>query len=76
MVAEEVAVAVATEKKARSTVTEVAAQPAFKPKKGTVLPAKRRLVKRMVFDFIVQSIFSCFTVETAEHKSIRQLKNS
>ncbi|KZV23184.1 hypothetical protein F511_05023 [Dorcoceras hygrometricum] len=29
----------------------------FKPKKGSVFPAKRRSVKRMMFDSIIESIF-------------------
>ncbi|KAK7850710.1 hypothetical protein CFP56_043813 [Quercus suber] len=33
--------------------------PGFKPKSGGVIPAKKRLVKRMVFDCIAQWI-SCF----------------
>ncbi|CAA2991980.1 Hypothetical predicted protein [Olea europaea subsp. europaea] len=32
----------------------------FKLKKGSVFPAKRRSVKKMIFDDIVHSIFSCF----------------
>ncbi|KAG7941125.1 hypothetical protein I3843_16G023000 [Carya illinoinensis] len=35
-------------------------QPCFTPKKGSVIPAKRRLVKRMMFDSIVQIITSLF----------------
>ncbi|XP_059455776.1 uncharacterized protein LOC132185968 [Corylus avellana] len=31
-------------------------QPRFKPKVGSVIPAKRRLVKRMMFDWFVRSI--------------------
>ncbi|KAE8100512.1 hypothetical protein FH972_018407 [Carpinus fangiana] len=31
-------------------------QPWFKPKHGSVIPAKRRSVKRMMFDWLVQSI--------------------
>jgi len=32
----------------------------FKPKKGGVMPPKRKLVKKMVFDSIVASIVSMF----------------
>lgn len=32
----------------------------FKPKKGSVYPAKRRLVKKMIFDEIVHFLLSCF----------------
>ena len=32
----------------------------FKPKKGGVIPPKRKLVKKMVFDSIVASIVSLF----------------
>lgn len=30
----------------------------FKPKKGSVFPRKKRLVKRMMFDYLVQSVGS------------------
>jgi hypothetical protein len=30
--------------------------PPFKPKKGGVIPPKRRLVKRMMFDYLLKSI--------------------
>ncbi|KAL9359109.1 hypothetical protein Peur_047232 [Populus x canadensis] len=30
----------------------------FKPKKGSVFPRKKRLVKRMMFDYLVQSVSS------------------
>ncbi|CAL9023296.1 unnamed protein product [Prunus brigantina] len=32
----------------------------FKPKAGSVFPAKKRLVKRMIFDQIVHWFWSCF----------------
>lgn len=35
-------------------------EPWFKPKKGSVIPAKRRLMKRLMFDSIVQSAVSLF----------------
>ncbi|KAK9271031.1 hypothetical protein L1049_026620 [Liquidambar formosana] len=34
------------------------AKPWFKQKKGGVIPAKRRLVKRIMFDYLVQSFAS------------------
>ena len=33
-------------------------QPHFRPKKGSIFPAKRRSVKRMMFDYIVSSLAS------------------
>ncbi len=32
------------------------AQPCFTPKNGSVIPARKRLVKTMMFDYVVQSI--------------------
>lgn len=32
----------------------------FKPKRGGVVPQKRRLLKKMMFDYIVESIASLF----------------
>jgi hypothetical protein len=42
----------------QEAVCRAKTQPRFKPKNGSVIPAKRRLVKTMMFDYIVQSI-SC-----------------
>ncbi|KAJ0085619.1 hypothetical protein Patl1_08244 [Pistacia atlantica] len=36
------------------------AEPWFKSKKGSVIPAKRRLLKRLMFDHFVKSIASLF----------------
>uniref|UniRef100_A0A199U9D8 Uncharacterized protein n=1 Tax=Manihot esculenta TaxID=3983 RepID=A0A199U9D8_MANES len=33
----------------------------FKSKNGSVFPKKRRLVKRMIFDLLLQSLTSCFS---------------
>jgi hypothetical protein len=33
----------------------------FKPKKGSVFPRKKRLVKRMMFDYLVQSVSSLYS---------------
>ncbi|KAK9265340.1 hypothetical protein L1049_027255 [Liquidambar formosana] len=41
-------------------VVEAKTEPWFKPKIGSVFPARRRLVKRMIFDYIVQSFASLF----------------
>ncbi|KAI8014584.1 hypothetical protein LOK49_LG05G02485 [Camellia lanceoleosa] len=41
-------------------VFESKTEPRFKPKKGSVIPAKRRLVKTMMFNCIVESIASLF----------------
>ncbi|KAL7246132.1 hypothetical protein ACSBR2_001297 [Camellia fascicularis] len=41
-------------------VVEAKTEPFFKPKKGSVIPAKRRLVKTMMFDYIAQSMASLF----------------
>ncbi|KAJ4700795.1 Filaggrin-2 like [Melia azedarach] len=35
-------------------------EPRFKPKKGSMIPSRRRLVKRMMFDELVQSLASVF----------------
>ncbi|CAK9176819.1 unnamed protein product [Ilex paraguariensis] len=39
---------------------EPTTEPWFKPKKGSVIPAKRRSVKKMMFDSMVQSVASLF----------------
>ncbi|GMP46734.1 hypothetical protein CsSME_00014781 [Camellia sinensis var. sinensis] len=41
-------------------VVEAKTEPLFKPKNGSVIPAKRRLVKTMMFDCIAQSMASLF----------------
>ncbi|KAL7246129.1 hypothetical protein ACSBR2_001294 [Camellia fascicularis] len=41
-------------------VVEAKTEPLFKPKKGSVIPAKRRPVKTMMFDYIAQSMASLF----------------
>ncbi|KAL7246135.1 hypothetical protein ACSBR2_001300 [Camellia fascicularis] len=41
-------------------VVEAKTEPLFKPKKGSVIPAKRKLVKTMMFDCIAQSTASLF----------------
>ncbi|KAK7844244.1 hypothetical protein CFP56_011092 [Quercus suber] len=35
-------------------------EPRFKPKIGSVFPAKKRLVKRMMFDYILHSLAKIF----------------
>jgi hypothetical protein len=40
-------------------------QPWFKPKKGSVIPVERRLVKRMMLDWLVQSLSSRTSVSAA-----------
>lgn len=37
-----------------------AAAAAFQPKRGSVFPAKRKLVKTMILDLIVEKIFDFF----------------
>jgi hypothetical protein len=44
--------------------------PPFKPKKGGVIPPKRRLVKRMMFDSILQSILLFFAPSIAPSFSL------
>ncbi|CAK9140423.1 unnamed protein product, partial [Ilex paraguariensis] len=39
---------------------EPTTEPWFKPKKGSVIPAKRRSVKKMMLDTIVQSVACLF----------------
>ncbi|KAK9265339.1 hypothetical protein L1049_027254 [Liquidambar formosana] len=41
-------------------VTEAKVEPWFKPKSGGIIPRKRKLVKRMIFDYLVESIASLF----------------
>ncbi|KAF3976390.1 hypothetical protein CMV_000411 [Castanea mollissima] len=40
--------------------TLVKTEPWFKPKIGSVFPAKKRLVKRMMFDYILHSLANIF----------------
>ncbi|KAL2538444.1 Uncharacterized protein Fot_19835 [Forsythia ovata] len=40
----------------------------FMPKKGSVLPAKRRSVKKMIFDDIIHCILSCFGSPLKSHR--------
>ncbi len=44
--------------------------PRFKSKKGGVIPPKRRLVKRMMFDSILQSILLFFAPSIAPSFSL------
>jgi len=44
-------------------------QPWFKPKKGSVIPVKRRSVKRMMFDWLVQSLSSRTSVSGASQSN-------
>ena len=41
----------------------------FKPKVGSVIPAERRLVKRMIFDCLAQSISGGPSVSGASHSN-------
>ncbi|KAG6620698.1 hypothetical protein I3842_Q054100 [Carya illinoinensis] len=52
-------------------------QPWFTPKKGSVIPAKRRLVRRIMFDSIVQFIASllCSCGGSSSGVSITKPKN-
>ncbi|PIN20855.1 hypothetical protein CDL12_06460 [Handroanthus impetiginosus] len=50
--------------------------PPFKAKKGSVFPARRRLVKKMVFDLIVQSICSCFTAMVEPNRTLSNVETS
>lgn len=47
----------------------------FKPKKGSVYPAKRRLVKKMMFDEIVHFILSCFGTHIKRNSTNRVQPN-
>ncbi|KAJ4700799.1 Filaggrin-2 like [Melia azedarach] len=56
-------------------------EPRFRSKKGSVIPAKRRSVKRMMFDQFVQSLVSLFgsvkkQVSTAAPKSSKTNDNA
>ncbi|KAL8459426.1 hypothetical protein ACS0TY_036785 [Phlomoides rotata] len=51
---------------------------AFRPKTGSVFPAKRKLVKTMMFESIVQNFFDCFLKkngEEEEHEEKKRKKN-
>ncbi|PON91580.1 hypothetical protein TorRG33x02_126190 [Trema orientale] len=41
---------------------ETQQQPHFRPKRGSVFPAERRSVKRMIFDHILHSLATAFIV--------------
>ncbi|KAK9993759.1 hypothetical protein SO802_023462 [Lithocarpus litseifolius] len=49
-----------SEEMARSNNSKCKAEPRFKPKIGSVFPAKKRLVKRMMFDYILHSLANIF----------------
>ena len=49
-----------SEEMARSNNSKCKTEPRFKPKIGSVFPAKRRLVKRMMFDYILHSLANIF----------------
>lgn len=51
-------VAAATERDGGAPAAGAAAL--FLPKKGSVFPAKRKLVKTMMFDLIVETFINCF----------------
>ncbi|KMT19655.1 hypothetical protein BVRB_1g010420 [Beta vulgaris subsp. vulgaris] len=40
----------------------------FKPKKGSVFPVKRKLVKRMVFEKLLHFFTSCFSPSSSSDK--------
>ncbi|PIN20854.1 hypothetical protein CDL12_06459 [Handroanthus impetiginosus] len=50
--------------------------PPFRAKKGSVFPARRRLVKKMVFDLVVQSICSCFTATVQPNRTLSNVETS
>ncbi|KAF3976391.1 hypothetical protein CMV_000412 [Castanea mollissima] len=49
-----------SEEMARSNNSKCKTEPRFKPKIGSVFPAKKRLVKRMIFDYILHSLANIF----------------
>nr|POE65561.1 hypothetical protein CFP56_71204 [Quercus suber] len=49
-----------SEEMARSNNSKCQTEPRFKPKIGSVFPAKKRLVKRMMFDYILHSLAKIF----------------
>ncbi|GMP46733.1 hypothetical protein CsSME_00014780 [Camellia sinensis var. sinensis] len=54
-------------------VFEAKTEPRFKPKKGSVIPAKRRLVKTMMFNCIVESIASLFCFRSHNNGSCPEI---
>lgn len=54
----------------------IPAAAAFRPKKGSVFPAKRKLVKTMMVELIVESFLSCFIKAHPNRTFQKKKKNS
>ncbi|PIN20857.1 hypothetical protein CDL12_06462 [Handroanthus impetiginosus] len=70
------AAVVSAEEKGGGAAAPAAECPRFRAKKGSIFPARRRLVKKMVFDLIVQSICSCFTARLQSNRTLSDVQTS